>query len=92
MSDSKMTKLFELELFSIYVNLTFRKINNEGLNCLKLDDFLSRTRMKTIDYSIRVYDRLCRRTDSTGLGKKYPTEYYGTSRLKPRPRPPVNDN
>ena len=43
MSDSKMTKLFELELFSIYENLTFRKINNEGLNCLKLYDFLSRT-------------------------------------------------
>ena len=59
-----MTKLFELELFSIYVNLTFRKINNEGLNCLKLDDFLSRTR---IDYSIRVYDRLCRSTDGTWL-------------------------
>ena len=38
-----MTKLFELELFSIYENLTFRKINNEGLNCLKLCDFLSRT-------------------------------------------------
>ena len=38
-----MTKLFELELFSIYENLTFRKINNEGLNCLKLYDFLSRT-------------------------------------------------
>ena len=38
-----MTKLFELELFSIYENLTFRKINNEGLNCLKLQDFLSRT-------------------------------------------------
>ena len=35
MSDSKMTKLFELELFSIYENLTFHKTNNEGLKLPK---------------------------------------------------------